>query len=58
MTGLQEMVDIAAKYAQEHKIQFSTDADPKKSKTKGIVFSRKPLNFIPSPIYLSGNPLP
>ena len=57
-TGLQEMVDIAAKYAQEHKIQFSTDADPKKSKTKGIVFSRKPLNFIPSPIYLSGNPLP
>ena len=56
--GLQEMVDIAAKYAKEHKIQFSTDPKPEKSKTKGMVFSRKPLDFKPAPIFLSGNALP
>ena len=52
------MVDISEKYATEHKIKFSTDPLPKKSKTKGIIFSEKPLNFSPSPIYLSGNALP
>ena len=56
--GLQEMVDIAAKYAKEHKIEFSTDPKPEKSKTKGIVFSRIPLNFSPAPIILNGDALP
>ena len=57
-SGLQEMVDIAATYAKDHNIKFSTDPLPKKSKTKGIIFSQKPLNYEPAPIILSGNPLP
>ena len=57
-SGLQEMVDIAHHYATDHKIQFSTNIKPEKSKTKGIVFSYKPLTFTPEPIILSGNPLP
>ena len=57
-SGLQEMVDVAEKYAREHKIQFSTDPKPEKSKTKGMIFSQKPLNYVPSPITLSGRALP
>ena len=41
-SGLQEMVDIAANYAKDHNIKFSTNPIPKKSKTKGIIFSQKP----------------
>ena len=52
------MVDVAEKYAREHKIQFSTDPKPEKSKTKGMIFSQKPLNYVPSPITLSGRALP
>ena len=52
------MVDIASKYAKEHKIEFSTDPKPEKSKTKGMVFSRIPLNFSPAPIILNGDALP
>jgi hypothetical protein len=57
-SGLQEMVDVAEKYAREHKIQFSTHPEPEKSKTKGMIFSQKPLNYVPSPITLSGRALP
>ena len=57
-SGLQEMVNISEKYATEHKIQFSTHPEAKKSKTKGIVFSNKKLNFEPAPVELCGNPLP
>ena len=57
-SGLQEMVDIASKYAKEHKIEFSTDPKPEKSKTKGMVFSRTPLNFTQTTILLYGNALP
>ena len=57
-SGLQEMLDIASKYAAEHKISFSTDVIPAKSKTKGIVFSDRKLRFNPVPIKLNGNPLP
>ena len=39
--GLQEMLDIAQKYVEEHKIAFSTHPEPAKSKTKGIIFSGK-----------------
>ena len=48
--GLQDMLDIAQKYVEEHKITFSTNPDPIKSKTKGIVFSKSPLNFNPAPL--------
>lgn len=52
------MLDIAQKYVEEHKIAFSTHPEPAKSKTKGIIFSRKPLTFKPVPLQLNGNPLP
>ena len=57
-SGLQEMLDIASRYVAEHKISFSTDAIPAKSKTKGIVFSDWKLRFEPAHIKLNDNPLP
>ena len=56
--GLQEMLDISEAYVKEHSISFSTDPDASKSKTKGIIFSRKPLKLEPEPVKLDGNPLP
>ena len=56
--GLQEMLTIAEKYAEEHKIAFSTDPLPQKSKTKGIVFNKKPLQWSPAPLMLLDTPLP
>ena len=57
-SGLQEILDIASKYASDHKISFSTNSVASKSKTKGIVFSKKKLSFQPCPIVLNGNSLP
>ena len=51
--GLQKMVTIAEKYAREHKIAFSTDINPTKSKTKGIIFSNKKLENLSAPINLN-----
>ena len=56
--NLNEMLKIAEKYALEHKISFSTNPDPEKSKTKCIVFSHKELKWTPAPVILGGNPLP
>ena len=53
--GLQEMINIAEKYAKDHKISFSTHYLPEKSKTKGIVFSKRDLNWTPAPLMLFGN---
>ena len=52
------MLKIAQDYANEHKITFSTDTDPKKSKTKGIMFSKEIPIEKPAPVYLNGDPLP
>ena len=41
-----------------HKIGFSTHPDPQKSKTKGIILSRKELNLKPVPVKQQGNDLP
>ena len=57
-SGLQEMLDIASKYAREHKVSFSTDIRPEKSKTKGMVFSDRKIRYDPEPLRLDGNPLP
>ena len=57
-SGLQEMLNIANEYATNHKISFSTNVVPSKSKTKGIVFSNMKLGFSPEPIKLNGNALP
>ena len=56
--GLQKMLDIAEKYAKDHKIAFSTDINPTKSKTKGIIFTKNKMRNLPVPVYLNGNPLP
>ena len=57
-SGLQEMLDIANQYATNHRISFSTNVIPRKSKTKGIIFSDRSLKFSPAPIKLNGVPLP
>ena len=56
--GLQNMLNLASKYVAEHNITFSTNPDPSKSKTKGIVFSRKKLSFEPKLLLLNGDELP
>jgi hypothetical protein len=52
------MLDIASEYVKEHRISFSTDIRPEKSKTKGIVFCDRKLRYDPEPLRLDGNPLP
>ena len=56
--GLQKMLSIAETYSNEHKIAFSTDIDPIKSKTKGIIFSKSELEYLPVQVTLNGNLLP
>ena len=57
-SGLQNILDIAEKYAKDHKISFCTDINPVKSKTKGIIFTNKEDAKDPEPVFLNGNPLP
>jgi hypothetical protein len=52
------MVNITEQYAKDHKIGFSTNPNPDKSKTKGILFSKNELKWSPVPLQLSGNNLP
>ena len=56
--GLQKMLDITEKCAKDHKIAFSKNVDPVKSKTKGIIFNNKNLENLPVPVILDGNNLP
>jgi len=51
-------LDISEAYVRDHNISFSTNPDAAKSKTKGIIFSKKPLKLEPEPVKLNGNPLP
>ena len=56
-SGLQSMVMICEEFAKSKSLKFSTHADPKKSKTKCIMFSKsKPADV--APILLNGDPLP
>ena len=56
--GLQDMISIAETYADLHNIKFSTNPNPNKSKTKGIIFRNSNKNVEPEKIVLSGNSLP
>ena len=55
-SGLQAMVEICEVFARESHLKFSTDPEPKKSKTKCLIFSKKradrtgvaPIILIPS----------
>ena len=58
-TGLQAMVAICEKFTKQRRLRFSTNANPMKSKTKCIVFSRvKNCQVNLAPIILNGDPLP
>ena len=57
--GLQAMVNICQSFVESKNLKFGTNADPAKSKTKCIVFSKKTkANFKPANIMLNGDELP
>ena len=57
--GLQAMVNICESWAKTHNMQFSTNQDVEKSKTKCIIFSKKKVDTKNiSKIMLNGTPLP
>ena len=56
--GLQDMLKITEKYANENNITFSTDPNPVKSKTKGMIFTTKGDILEPEKLILNGNKLP
>ena len=58
-SGLQSMVKICENFAKSKNLQFSTNQDPKKSKTKCLVFSRQARDRQGIlPILLNEDPLP
>ena len=58
-SGLQALVDICQEFSSEKNLKFGTDADPSKSKTKCIIFSKKKGDTMGVlPIKLNGDPLP
>ena len=56
LDGLQKMLNVYEKYASDHNLCFSTDPDPKKSKTKCMAFLQKKRNI--RNLSLCSNPLP
>ena len=53
------MLTIAEKYANEHSISFSTDVNPNKSKTKGMIFCKHETDLKKyKPVVLSEKELP
>ena len=56
LSALQDMLTTCQEYAESHNLQFSTDPNPVKCKTKLMAFLRKPRQ-LPS-LLLSWNPLP
>ena len=56
LESLQSMLLLCQNYAEEHNLKFSTDKNPKKSKTKCLAFLKK--NRELGPLLMCGNPLP
>ena len=54
--ALQEMLVTCEKYATDHGLQFSTDPDPRKSKTRCLSFLQKEREILP--VKLCDNDLP
>ena len=50
--GLQKMLTLAENYAREH------NKNPERSQTKGIIFSRSPVENLSAPVFLNGSLLP
>ena len=55
-SGLQDMLNTCEEFAASHNLQFSTDPNPRKCKTKCMAFLKK--ERIISPMKLCGNDLP
>ena len=56
--GLQAMINLCHDFVAARNLKFGTHEDPKKSKTKCIVFTKKKLKFQPMNVTLNGNQLP
>ena len=57
--GLQAMVDICYQFASSRNLKFGTNTDPRKSKTKCVLFNQRKINTNEvAPIKLGGNVLP
>ena len=56
--ALQKMLDICNKYANDHNLNFSTDANPEKSKTKCLIFSSNKITDYPEKLHLGNDRLP
>ena len=54
--SLQSMLTICEKYVENHGLKFSTDQDPKKSKTRCLTFLQR--ERVIKPVKLCGNQLP
>ena len=58
-TGMQKMLEICEQYALENNLQFSTDDNPQKSKTKCLYMCGKVGQVqYPAPLCLNGRELP
>ena len=55
---LAKMLLVVEKFSISHNLKFSTDADPKLSKTKCIAFGARPGRLLPAPLLLYGKELP
>ena len=55
--GLQQMVDLCQQHAAENNLVFSTDVDPRKSKTMCIAFNCSNREQL-APVQLNGDDLP
>ena len=56
LSSLQDMLNTCEEYNKEHGLLFSTDVEPRKSKTKCIAFTQK--ERLLRPMYLCGDILP
>ena len=54
--GLQNMLKVCEDYAEQHNLLFSTNEDPRRSKTKCLKYQKN--QFEVTPVHLCGNNLP
>ena len=57
-TAMQELLKVCERYGEEHNITFSTDPDPRKSKTKCLYMCGSLRARYPARVQLYGRPLP
>ena len=58
-SGLQSMINTCSEFMKKKKLKFSTNADPVKSKTKCVIFSKKAKDRVNvAPVKMNGDDLP